>query len=167
MQYINYQKVSYVLSEIPRLSGKIAFEFLLEIVNLDDVLKFTVCGQENNSKNIDTLIGMHNNTKILMSQKSPKEFVIKNININDRLLELLCSLGEFPSFIKISKIDSNSTHCQLNYYWSIEYCDEILTFIYADQYFDNSKIALIEKKLESKGISYERKETGINIKHKF
>ena len=161
MQYINYQKVSYILSETPGISGKIAFEFLLEIVNLEDVLKFTFYGQENNSQSIDSLIEMHNNTNIIVSKKRPKEFVIKNININYRLLELLCSLGEFPNFIKISKIDSNLTHT--NFYWSIEYCDEILTFIYPYKYFDDSKIALIEKKLESQGISYERKEASINI----
>ena len=156
MQYINYRKVSYILSETPGISGKIAFEFLLEIVNLEDVLKFTFYGQENNSQSIDSLIEMHNNTNIIVSKKRPKEFVIKNICINDKLLKLMCSLGEFPNFTKVSKIDSNLTHT--NFYWSIEYCDEILTFIYQYKYFDDSKIALIEKKLESQGISYERKE---------
>ena len=77
MQYINYRKVSYILSETPGISGKIAFEFLLEIVNLEDVLKFTFYGQENNSQSIDSLIEMHNNTNIIVSKKDQKSLLLK------------------------------------------------------------------------------------------
>ena len=108
---------------------------------------------------------MNENTIILPSKDNTKELLIKNININDRLLDILCSLGEFPNFLRISKINSNLELIQVDYYWSIEYCDEIFTFIYTDKYIDCSKIVSIEQELENKGISYERKETK-NVKLK-
>lgn len=161
MQYINYKKISYILSETPGLSGKIAFEFLYNIIDSKDVLKFTVHGQGDNSKNLNSLLEMYDHTMLIMSKGNEKEFIIKNITINNRLLEILCALGEFPNFLKISKIDSNIHNSTNDYCWSIEYCDEVLTFIYIDKYFDDFKIALIEKELENKRISYERKEIKI------
>ena len=159
MQYINHKKISYILSEEPGLSGKIAFEFLSEIVNSNDVLKFIFHGQGENGISIDSLLEIYDDIIIIMNRSNEKVFVIKNINIDNRLLELLCLLGKFPNYLVISRIDSNLNNSHISYYWSIEYSDEVLSFTYADKYFDGSKITIIEKKLETKGISYERKET--------
>jgi len=165
MSYINYKKLSYILSEEPGVSGKIAFEFLNSIVDSNDVLKFTIFAHSNHNKSIESLIEMHDNIVILPNKTNERELVIKGLKINRKLLDVLCSLGEYPNFLKISKINSNLELKQIDYYWSIEYCDESFTFIYMDKYIDCSKITLIEQEFENKGISYERKrEKSIKVK---
>lgn len=157
MPYINYKKISYILSEMPDLSGKMAFEFLDKIVEPDDVLKFTFSGHNRHSQSLDLLIAMNNDSMIVSSHNTEKEIIIKNLNINRNLLDILCSLGNFPNYLKISKINLKSM--QTDFCWNIEYCDEVFSFVFMDQYIDSSKIILIEEELDNKGISYERKET--------
>lgn len=159
MPYINYKKISYILSETPDLSGKMAFEFLDKIIEPGDVLKFTFYGHSKHAQSLDSLIEMNNDTMILSSKNTEKEILIRNFHINGSLLDILCSLGNFPNFLKISKINSNLKLMQFDFFWSIEYCDEIFSFIFIDEYIDSSKIVLIEQELKNKGISYERKET--------
>lgn len=159
MSYINYKKISYILSEIPGLSGKIAFEFLNKIIDSNDELKISLYGNNIHNEIINSLIEMQNDIIILPSKNNEKEFLVKNLNINDRFFDILCLCGEFPNFIKISKISSNQSLKPTDYFWSIEYCDETFIFICMDECFDLSKIVLIEQELENKGISYEKKYT--------
>lgn len=165
ISYINYKKISYILSETPSLSGNIAFVFLNKILEPNDVLKFTFYEHEKESKSTNSLLQMYDDIVILPSKNNEKEFIVNNINLNNDLLDFLCLSGKFPNFLTISKINSNIKSIQKNYYWSIEYCDEIFTFIYKDTYIDSSKIILIEQELKNKEISYERKKIR-NIKFK-
>lgn len=159
MIYTNYKKISYILSENPGLSGQIAFEFLDKIINFNDVLKFTFYGHGKHNKSLDLLIQMYTDVVILPSKTNEKEIIIKNFVMNDKLKEVLCVLGMFPNFIKISKIGSSLKEERIDYLWSIEFSDEILTFTYMKKLIDDSKIILIEQALMNKGIFYERKET--------
>ena len=165
MPYINYKKISYILSETPGLSGKMAFEFLNKIIEPDDVLKFTFYGHSKYDQGLDSIISMNNEAVIVPSQNVEKEIVIKNLNINSDLLGVLCSLGNFPNYLKISKINLKSM--QTDFCWNIEYCDEVFSFVFMDEYIDYSKILFIEQELDNKGISYERKETkSVKLKKK-
>lgn len=159
MQYINYKKISYILPEISGLSGQIAFEFLKNIITLKDVLKFTFYGHGIKNESLGLIREMYGNVVILPSKDNEEVFLINNFYIHAGLLKVLCSLGKFPNFLKISKIDSNLKTDQIDYCWCIEYSDEIITFIYADKFIDNSKIISIEHEFLSKGIVYERKAT--------
>lgn len=100
---------------------------------------------------------MYNDIVTLPSKNNEEEFIINNFEIKSGLLNVLCSLGQFPNILKISKIDSNLKLNQIDYWWCIEYSDEIFTFIYADKFIDDSQIKLIEQVLLNKGIVYERK----------
>lgn len=150
MPYTNYKKISYVLSEKPGLSGRIAFEFLSKIIASNDVLKFTFYGHGKHNESLDLFMEMYDDIVVLPSKNNEEEFIIKNFDINDRLYEVLCSLGKFPKFLKIEQID---------YCWRIEYSDEVFTFVYMDKFMDDLKIALIEQEFLNKGIHYERKKT--------
>ena len=164
MPYTKYKKISYILSETPDLSGKMAFVFLDKIIEPHDVLKFTLYGHSKHNQGLDSLIAINKDAMIVTSQKAEKEIIIKNLNINDDLLDVLCSLGKFPNYLKISKINLKSM--QTNFCWNIEYCDEFFSFVFMDEYIDSSKIVLIEQELDNKGISYERKESkGIKLKN--
>ena len=164
MSYTKYKRISYILSETPDLSGKMAFVFLDKIIEPDDVLKFTFCGHSKHDQALDSLIAMNKGAKIVTSQKAEKEIIIRNLNINDDLLDVLCSFGNFPNYFKITKINLQSM--QTNFCWNIEYCDEFFSFFFMDEYIDSSKIILIEQELDNKGIIYERKETkGIKLKN--
>lgn len=163
-RYTKYKKISYILSEIPDLSGKMAFVFLDKIIEPHDVLKFTFCRHGKHDQGLDSLIAMNKDAMIVTRQKAEKEIIIKNLNINDDLLDVLCSLGNFPNCLKISKINLKSK--QTNFCWNIEYCDEFFSFVFTDEYIDSSKIILIEQELANKGINYKRKETkGIKLKN--
>ena len=159
MSYTNYKKISYILSEKPGLSGQMAFEFLDQLVSPNDVLRFTLNSNRIHAKTIDLLIQMYNDIIILPSMTHEKTIIIKDFIMNDKLRELLCELGMFPNFLKISKISSNLTAEPMDYSWAIEFCDEILTFIYADKLIDETKIIMIEQSLLDKKLLYERKET--------
>lgn len=71
---------------------------------------------------------------------------------------MLCDLGIHPNYLSISKINSNFKEEQMNYFWTIDFCDELLTFTYVNKLIDDSKINLIEHSLLNKKIFYERKE---------
>ena len=157
MQHLKYRKVSYVLPETPGMSGKIAFEFLSKIVMSSDSLRFSFRGQGENNESFDKLLTMNNEAIIIINNTNEKTIVIKNIIINENLLEILCSLGKYPNFLEVSKINENLLNSSPEFYWSIGYCDEIFTFDYLDGEFDCSKLDLIEKEFENKGIRYERK----------
>lgn len=101
---------------------------------------------------------MYNDVVIVPSNINEKVIVIKDFIVNDKLKEVLCVLGMFPNFLKISKIGSNLEREQMDYFWSIEFSDEILTFTYIKKLIDDSKIILIEQALLNEGIFYERKE---------
>lgn len=158
MAYTNYKKISYILSEEPGLSGQIAFEFLNKIIHSNDVLEFTFWGHGQHSESLDLLMQMYNDITILPSKTNEIVIVIKNFTVNDELREVLGVLGMFPNFLKISKIGSNLEEERMDYFWSIEFSDEILTFTYMKKLIDDSKIILIEQTLLKNGIFYERKE---------
>lgn len=158
MVYTKYKKISYILSEKPGLSGQIAFEFLDKISNFNDVLEFTFQGHGKHNESLDLLMQMYNDVVIVPSNINEKVIVIKDFIVNDKLKEVLCVLGMFPNFLKISKIGSNLEREQMDYFWSIEFSDEILTFTYIKKLIDDSKIILIEQALLNEGIFYERKE---------
>lgn len=71
---------------------------------------------------------------------------------------MLCDLGRYPNYLSISKINSNFEKEQMSYFWTIDFCDELLTFTYVDKLIDDSKIKLIEQSLLNKKIFNERKE---------
>ena len=167
MLYTNYKKISYILSEKTGLSGRIAFEILNKIISINDVLEFTFYGQSEHNKSIDLLFEMFNNIVIIPSKNNEKKFVIKNIIINDKLIEILSIAGMFPNYLKISKLESDLEEEKKDYFWSMEFCDEILNFSYREKFFDDSKISLIEKEFLTKGLFYERKEVKkIKLKNK-
>ena len=149
----NYKKISYILSEKPGLSGQIAFEFLDQFITSNDILKFTLHSPLKHNEAFELLMQMYNVT-ILSSMTNERTIVIKDFIINDMLKELLCDLGMYPNCLEISKISSNFK--KKEYLWSIEFCDEILTFTYADKLIDDSKIKLIEQSLLNKKIFYEK-----------
>ena len=157
MASINYKKISYILSEKPSLSGQIAFEFLSQFINSNDVLKFILHSPIKHNEAFELLIKMYNDVIILPSMVNEKTIVIKNIIMNDKLKELLCDLGRYPNYLSISKINSNFEKKQMNYFWTIDFCDELLTFTYVDKSIDDSKINLIEQTLLNKKIFYEKK----------
>ena len=157
MQYINYKKITYILSEKPGLSGQIAFEFLKHVIDSKNVLKFTFYGYGKKNESLELLKKMYDNIVILPSKNNEESFLINDFYINGGLLKVLCSLGEFPNFLEILKLDSNSKTDQNDYCWCIEYSDEMFTFIYTDKFVDNLKIISIEQELADKGIVYERK----------
>lgn len=153
MQYIKYKKITYILSEEPGLSGQIAFEFLKNIVDLSDSIKFIFYGHGKNSESLGLLKEMYDNIIIQPSKNNEESFIISNFYVNSGLLKLLCSLGKFPNFICISKFDPNN---QIDY-WSMEYSDEFFTFIYNDKFINYSRMIALEQELLNKGIVYERK----------
>lgn len=157
MHYTNYKKITYILSEQPGLSGQIAFEFIKKIISSKIILKITFYGHGINNDNLVLLKEMYNDIVMLPSKNNEEEFIINNFEINNGLLKVLCSLGEFPNVLKISKIDSNLKLNKIDYWWCIEYSDEVFTFIYADKFIDDSQIKSIEQELLNKGIVYERK----------
>lgn len=157
MLYTNYKKISYILSEKPGLSGQIAFEFLDKIINSNDILKFTFYGHGKYNENFDLLMQMYNHIAIQPSKTNEKVIIIKDFIVNDKLKEVLCGLGLFPNFLKISKIGSNLEEERIDYFWSIEFSDEMLTFTYMKKLIDDLKIVLIEQAFLNKGIFYERK----------
>ncbi|MBO6263180.1 MAG: hypothetical protein J6N93_02755 [Clostridia bacterium] len=161
MPYINYKKLSYILSEEPGLSGEIAFEFLDKLITSNDVLKFTFYGHGIHSESLDSLMEMYDDIVILPSKNNEKEFLIKNFYIKDRLHEVLSSLGEFPNFLKITKINSISKNDLVDYCWCIEYCDEVFTFAYMDEFVDDLKIISIEQELLNKGLHYIKKHKNV------
>ena len=73
----------------------------------------------------------------------------------------------YPNYLKISKLGSDLVKEQKDYFWSIEFCDEILNFSYMEKTLNDSKVALIEKEFLTKGLFYERKEVkNIKLKNK-
>lgn len=154
MTSTNYKKISYILSEKPGLSGQIAFEFLNQLINSNDVLKFTLHSPIKHHEAFELLTKMYNDVTIIPSMNNEKIIVIKKFIMNDKLKELLCVLGMYPNFLEISKINSK----ELDYSWSLEFNDETLTFTYGDKLIDDLKINLIEQSLLNKKIFYERKE---------
>ena len=157
MQYNNYKKITYILSETPGLSGQIAFEFLKKVIDSKNILKFTFYGHGKKNESLNLLREMYENIVILPSKNHEEIFLIHNFYINSKLLKVLCALGEFPNFLEIAKFDSYSKIDQIDYCWCIEYSDEIFTFTYMDKFIDDSVIISIEQELLNKGIVYERK----------
>lgn len=155
MQYNKYKKITYILSEKPGLSGRIAFEFLKEVIGSKNLLKFTFYGHGN--KCFGLFRKMYDNIISLPCENDEEEFLINNFDIKSGLLKVLCLLGEFPNFLKISKLDSDYKTNKMNYSWCIEYSDETFTFTYLDKLIEDSKIVSIEQELFNKGIVYERK----------
>ena len=158
ISYTNYKKISYILSENPGLSGQIAYEFLDKIINFNDVLKFTFYGHGKHNESFDLLMQMYDNVSIQPSKNNEKVIIIKDFVVNDKLKEILCELGMFPNFLKISKIDSNLEEDKKDFFWTIEFSDEILIFTHIKNFIDDSKIILVEQTLLNKGVFYERKE---------
>ena len=157
MSYTNYKKISYVLSEKPGISGMIAYEYIKHIIRSEDVLKFIVFGHGIPNDNLESFLTMHSDATILPGTSNEKVFILNHVDVNTKLLELLCSLGEYPNYSEIAKIINtiklNNTHSD----WKIEYSDELFTIIYNNEYIDDSIIELIEKNLKNKNICYERK----------
>lgn len=158
MASTNYKKISYILSEKQSLSGQIAFEFLNQFIHSNDVLQFTLHSPIKHNEAFELLIKMYNDVIILPSMVNEKTIVIKNIIMNDAIKKLLCDLGRYPNYLSISKINSNFEKEKMSYFWTIDFCDELLTFTYMNKLIDDSKIKLIEQSLLNKNIFYERKE---------
>lgn len=85
MASTNYKKISYILSEKPSLSGQIAFEFLNQFINSNDVLKFTLHSSIKHNEAFELLIKMYNDVIILPRMVNEKTIVIKNIIMNDAI----------------------------------------------------------------------------------
>ena len=158
MSYINCKKVSYILSEESGQAGKMVYEILSKIIGANDTLRFSINHHGIHNAGID-YIAENNKIELLPSNNHKKEFIVKKINIDSRLLNALSLLGEHPNFINISKVDSVTNSVPKNGYWCIEYCDEIISFVYDERYIDSNDIESIEQKFEIAGLYYERKET--------
>jgi len=161
MPYTDYNQISYILSEKPGLAGRIAYIVIDNIIEPNDIIKFTFYGHGKSDEKLNSLIKLHNDVTILPSKNNEKEFVVKNLVINDKLMETLCLLGTFPNYLIISKIGP-ALEKNNGYFWSVEFSDEILTFSYMKSCVDASKVTLIEQSILSNELSYERK----RIKHK-
>lgn len=157
MQYLNYKVVTYVLSETQSLSGKMAYEFLRKILNERDTLLFSSKTVKDLGNTIGLLKQQCKETRSLSNKSSETDFIGLSLAMNEKTLDLLCLLGEYPNYMSISRINAESDEHLPNCLWTIDYCDEMLKFTFIDKLVNGDTLALIENELIKKQIDYERK----------
>ncbi len=164
MEYINYNKISYVMSEKADIFGMLAFELISKIIHSNDMLKFILYNHGIHNYDLESFLLNHNDATILPSNNKIA-FIIKNIELNSKTLDLFCSLGKYPNYIEILKINDN-LELKDNYFeWKIEYSDDMLTILYLDNHIDDLTFVLIDKELSKKDIYYKRKKM-VKVKYK-
>ena len=141
-------KIEYILSENDSIGGQIAFEYLKEILFDDSILNITIIGQNIEDRIIKQFLDIGENVSIKINKINKIELTNCKFILNDELQRCLCVVGEYPNYVKIENG---------NYDWKLEYCDEFLTFKYLEGILGEKTINMIEKRLKSKNICFERK----------